>query len=84
MEDDIVVSVNELRPGDMWPLPVDKIDELAEYLINSMIRHQQEKKTYDKSLFPPSSPEGPEGQLLYAGNGVRHRGIRRPDVADVD
>lgn len=47
MENDIVVTVNGLQPGDMWPLPPDRVDELAELLINSMIRHRQEKRNHE-------------------------------------
>ena len=85
MECDIVVSVKGLQPGETWPLPPDQLDELAEFLINSMIRQRQENQTHDESLsFPPSPATQKPERISHPGNGVSARNVHRLHAADVD
>ena len=55
----VTIFVDGLKPGDVWPLPPDQLDELAELLINSMIRHRQAKKEFRNGNEPVSGEAAP-------------------------
>lgn len=55
MSDELIVTVEGLKPGDVWPLPPDQIDDLAATLIQLMIQHKQEKQNHESMALTTAS-----------------------------
>lgn len=43
MSNELIVSVDGLQPGERWPIPEDRLDALAEFLISAMIQKRKER-----------------------------------------